>query len=214
MSFYSKEYPTIGTSNMTLAVTGFNTSIVQGLAKLLGPDDDVVRIESRTEIPTVDRYLFAAGYLLGKNLWVQSDDQVAEAFRVNAAAPIAMCDWIFKHNPKARICVIGSESGFAWGFDGAYAGAKAALHCYVETKPLKPQQQLVCIAPGIIEDSGMTQRRTDHENLDKRRKEHPKHRFLNSMEVARLAYFVLYVDQGYLSNVVIRMNGGDHARAR
>ena len=110
--------------------------------------------------------------------------------------------------------MIGSESGFAWGFDGAYAGAKAALHCYVENKPLRPKQQLVCIAPGIIEDAGMTERRMDKENLEKRRKDHPKHRFLTSDEVAKLAHFLLYVDQGYISNVVIRMNGGDHARAR
>jgi NAD(P)-dependent dehydrogenase (short-subunit alcohol dehydrogenase family) len=75
---------------------------------------------------------------------------------------------------------------------------------------IKPQQQIVCVSPGIIEDAGMTVRREDRVNLARRRDMHPKRRFLRAIEVARMIHFLLYVDEGYTSGVVIRMNGGAH----
>ena len=71
-----------------------------------------------------------------------------------------------------------------------------------------PQQQLVAVAPSIIEDSGMTKVRTDHENLAARCQANPKGRFLKAIEVARLVRFLLYDDKGYINNTVIEMNGG------
>jgi hypothetical protein len=64
----------------------------------------------------------------------------------------------------------------------------------------------------MILDSGMTQRRTDTENVRRAERASPKRRLLTAREVARLAHFLLYVDEGYTSNVVIEMNGGKFAR--
>lgn len=194
---------------MTLAVTGFNTTLVMEL-RLRLPEEEIVRINDRTSVPMVERYLLAGGLLLGKRIWDQSDEQVAEVFLANAGIPIKLCDYILAKNENARIVVIGSESGYTWSYDGAYAAAKCALHRYVETKRLEPNQQLVCIAPSIIEDAGMTTRRTDVENLLRRRTVHPKKRFLKVKEVALMVYHLLYVDEGYTTNCVIRMNGGAH----
>ncbi|MFS2208487.1 hypothetical protein, partial [Variovorax sp. Varisp36] len=62
------------------------------------------------------------------------------------------------------------------------------------------------MAPGIIGDAGMTLRRADKHNLMARQMAHRKRRFIEAIEVARLIHFLLYVDQGYLSGIVIRMN--------
>lgn len=191
---------------MTLAVTGYGSRIVQELITLLPSGEDVIRMDG--EPPLCDRYLLCAGVLRPKRINEQTQDEVAETFRVNCAWPIQFCDSMFARNERARIVVMGSDSGYAWSHDGAYAAAKAGLHRYVETKRLGPQQQLVCVAPSIIADTGMTERRDDHENLDRRRAAHPKRRFLKAVEVARLLHFLLYVDEGYLSGQVIRMNGG------
>ena len=56
----------------------------------------------------------------------------------------------------------------------------------------------------------MTERRQDVENLQHRQEKHPKRRFLEAAEVARMIHFLLYVDEGYTTGVVIRMNGGEH----
>ncbi len=178
--------------------------------QLLPVGEQVIRVDARAAVepPIVARYVLAAGMLVGKPLLQQEPDELIGTLLANATIPIAFCDAVLMDNPHARICVIGSESGFTWSHDGTYAAAKAALHKYVETKKLKPMQQLICIAPSIIEDSGMTQRRTDLDHLARRKAEHPKQRFLRAKEVARLIHFVLYVDEGYLSGQVIRMNGG------
>lgn len=160
------------------------------------------------------RYFFCQGLLRGKSMDEQTSDEIAESMAVNCTQIIKACEQILEENRVARICVMGSESGYAGSYDGAYATAKAHLHAYVESKCLRnPGQQLVCVAPSIIYDAGMTVRRKDQDKLEIRRNSHPKRRYLRSMEVARLVHFLLYVDCGYLSGVVIRMHGGRAAWA-
>jgi len=189
-----------------LAVTGYNSRIVQELKTLLPEGEEIARIDE--VIPAADRYLLCAGLLRPKHILEQSPEEIAESMHANCIWPMKLCENIFGLQDNARICIVGSESGFSWSYDGAYAAAKAALHRYVETKKLKPGQQLVCVAPSIIGDASMTTRRTDVENLEMRRAKHPKRRFLRAIEVARMVHHLLYVDEGYTTGTVIRMNGG------
>jgi NAD(P)-dependent dehydrogenase (short-subunit alcohol dehydrogenase family) len=194
-----------------LAIRGANSQLAVELAKLVAGDDAIMAVNRDEPLPHAERYLFAQGFLAGKAITSATPELIAQTFMVNAALVIGECDLTIANNDRARICIIGSESGFAWSFDGAYAASKAAVHRYVETKELRTaQQQLICVAPGIIKDAGMTTRRADKEGLARREAQHPKRRFLTSLEVARLVHHVLYVDEGYLSGVIIRMNGGEH----
>lgn len=190
-----------------LAVTGYRSKIVEELRKLLPAHEKVVRCDELADW-TADSYLFCAGLLRPKTLLHQTKEEIEESIWVNLLSPMQLCDSVLKRNDKARICVMGSESGFSWSHDGAYAAAKAALHRYVETKKIGPHQQLVCVAPSIIEDAQMTLRRQDTDNLERRRQAHPKQRFLKAVEIARLIHFLLYVDEGYVSGTVIRVHGG------
>lgn len=194
-----------------IIATGWGSTIVQALLPLL-PEGEKSRRAVYYDVPLkADRYLFCAGVLRARKIATQSDSELTETFLVNCASVIQACDRIIEANDNARICVVGSESGFSGSFDGAYAASKAALHRYVETKRLRTaEQQLVCVAPGIIGDSGMTLRRTDQRELHQREMMHPKGRFLEAAEVAQLIKFLLYDDAGYVSGCVIRMNGGEH----
>lgn len=195
-----------------LAIRGAASRIAFELQALL-PEGEEVMAVPRGETPTftADRYLFCQGLLRSKRRIDQTDAEVDEGIYVNAHQVMSACDVLLGGNANARICVIGSESGFSGSYDDTYAEAKKRLHNYVETRRLwYPGQQLVCVAPGIIWDTRLTQSRNDLDALDQRRHRHPKRRWLTAIEVARLVHFVLYVDQGYLSNVVIRVNGGEH----
>lgn len=194
-----------------IAIRGASSAIALALLALV--TEPVVEIPRDGPVPmNADRYLFTAGLLRASPMRQQTAAEISEGWWVNAGSVIRACDEIIARNPVARICVMGSESGYAGSFDGTYAAAKAALHAYVETKALTyPGQQLVAIAPSIIGDAGMTLRRKDTEALMRRRLDHPKRRFLEAAEVAALVHHVLYVDRGYLSGTVIRMHGGGHA---
>jgi len=164
-----------------------------------------------------EKYLFCVGLIRQAKIRQQYDEQVAQSFMVNTVNVIRECDRLLETNPRARICVVGSESGFKWSFDGAYAASKAGLHRYVETKRLKhPDQQLVCVAPTCIEGSGMNlQRGADGKKaLAERVKHHPKKRWLEPIEVARMVHFLLCLDEGYTTGITIRMNGGEHCGDR
>lgn len=195
-----------------IAISGIRSRIAEELIAALPDDEAVERFTSAADIPTdADRYLFCAGVLHGESIGMAEPAHVTETLLVNFSAVAAACDLVLLLNRRARICVIGSESGISGSFDMAYAGAKAALHLYVETKRVGPDQQLVGIAPNIIADAGMTTRRPDRAELAARAEAHPKRRWVRSEEVARLAHFLLYEDEGYISGIMIRMNGGAHA---
>jgi NAD(P)-dependent dehydrogenase (short-subunit alcohol dehydrogenase family) len=193
-----------------LAIRGYGSEIARELAQLVPGTETIVPIPRNGAMPVnATRYLFCAGVLYARPAVEQREAEIEESRRVNLWQVTDDCERILSVNDRARICLIGSESGYAGSYDGTYAAAKRELHSYVETKRLRTKdQQLVCIAPSIIEDCGMTQRREDRENLERRRQAHPKGRFLWAYEVARLVHFCLYVDDGYLCNVTIRMNGG------
>lgn len=151
-------------------------------------------------------YLICAGYLAGKVARDQSVHEIQRAFEANFVEVVQLCDDLIDGNPEARICIIGSESGFSGSHDMIYAGAKAALHLYIETKRLRtPEQLLVGIAPHIIGDSGMTRRRSDYEATIARGRKTRLGRWLFAQEVADLAAFLLYSASPALSNQVIRM---------
>lgn len=191
-----------------LAVTGASTTIVQQL-RTLAPDDTQF-VECRTaDIPiNADRYLFAAGLLLGERINAAGSQ---DAWRVNFAEVAESIERVLACNRDARICVIGSESAATGSYDMAYAGSKAALELYVRTRRLPyPDQQLVGISPGIIEDSGMTIRRKDWTELARRRQGHPKGRFATALEVAKLAHFLLFGDSRFVTGTTVLINGGEH----
>ena len=192
-------------------VRGAGSAIAQALAEL----EAICPIGRHDEIPTDGtKYLFCAGVLRQKRTLDQNEFESADTFSVNASLVIRACDRLIECNPKARICVMGSEAAYTGSFDSFYAASKAALHRYVETKRLKhPGQQLVCVAPSIIADTGMTNARNaaGRRAMEDRRVLHPKGRFLEPMEVARVIHFLL--DQDYITGTVIRMNGGEHTGA-
>lgn len=192
-----------------IVITGWRSQIAIEFRKAL-PVEEAAMPGSAVggRMPKAGRYLFCQGLLRPKQATEQSDAEIAEGVKVNYSSIVRACREIFAENDAARVCIIGSESGYRGSFDGVYAAAKMALHRFVETERLKPRQQLVAISPGIVSDAGMTIRRNDLDNLERRRAEHPKGRFLTSREVAEVAYFALYGASDYLSGTIIRLHGG------
>ena len=195
---------------MTVGIAGHGSAIAREFMKLL-PRAERAVCERLADMPSdLDHYLVCAGHLEGWSLMQISDASAQRTWLANFIEPARFCDRALLTNPKARICVIGSESGFLGSYDMAYAGAKAALHLYVETKRLtSPHQQLVCIAPTIISDAGMTQRRDDVGKLGARAA-HTRHgRWLEAREVAELAHHALFAATPFLSNTVIRLRAAE-----
>ncbi|CDX26697.1 hypothetical protein MPL3356_60502 [Mesorhizobium plurifarium] len=196
---------------MTIVITGWRSAIAEEFRRLLRSNEEIVHgkpLDANFPLGA-ERYLFCQGLLRPKRIEDQTDEEIKEGIEVNYGSIVRACDLIFASNVLARVCVIGSESGYRGSFDENYASAKALLHSYVEGKKLTSQlQQLVAISPGIIGDCRMTTSRVDVENLERRRIAHPKRRFLTATEVAAMARTLLYF-QPYVSGTVIRMHGGD-----
>ena len=204
-----------------IVITGWRSKIAEEFRDLHTPVELTVKYLSgrrkfmkhgkplEPDFPTnASHYLFCQGLLRPRRMQDQTEAERTEGFEVNLDSIQRACNAVLAVNDTARICIIGSESAYNGSFDDVYAVSKMLLHSYVERKPLKPGQQIVAISPGIIEDAGMTIRRTDQEMLAARRAAHPMGRFLQAREVAHLAHHLLY-HQPYIRNTVIRMNGGE-----
>jgi len=194
---------------MNVVITGWRSKIAEEFRALLPEGETSIWGKPcEPDFPSADRYFFCHGLIRPKSMEDQTTAERDESWVVNYISTATLCDWIIEGNPNARICIIGSESGYRDSFDGTYAVSKGAVHRYVEGKRLKaPGQQLVAISPSIIGDAGMTTRRVDLGNLKRRQAEHPKGRFLWASEVAKMAHHLLY-HQPYVSGTVIRMHGG------
>lgn len=142
-----------------------------------------------------------------------SNKEIYDSVTVNLLSTVKICELALNNNPNVRIVVIGSEAGIKGCFDIPYALSKAALQKYVEERRIiNFSQQLVCISPTTISDARTTKYRKDQHNVEKGLLDNPKGRGVTSKEVAELIYFLLFVDQGYVSNTTILMNGGKTAR--
>jgi NAD(P)-dependent dehydrogenase (short-subunit alcohol dehydrogenase family) len=138
----------------------------------------------------------------------QTDDEIEASLDANFNSIVDACDLIFAKNRTARVCVIGSESGYRGSFDEGYAAAKRQMHHYIKTfVPHFPQQQLVGISPSIIIDTKMTESRKDIKRLNARMQAHPMKRWLLAREVAAMAHFLLF-NAPYCNGTVVRMHGG------
>ncbi|WP_295900297.1 SDR family oxidoreductase [uncultured Vibrio sp.] len=160
-----------------------------------------------------DVYIFNLGLLQGVRILDQTTDDMYKSLCVNALFSIKSCEYILKHNPNARIFIIGSESGKKGSYDTSYFLAKSMLRAYVKERKLSsPNQQLLLISPSTIEDGKMTTDRTDIELLSNYKEAHPKKRFLSSEEVSNFIYDIITNESTYLCNTEIELNGGKFAR--
>ncbi|MBI3687583.1 MAG: SDR family oxidoreductase [Actinobacteria bacterium] len=218
---------------MTVLVTGASSTIARETLRIVQerrPGEEVVRLgrspgcapvvdlRSMDQIDALaddvlqaDRLLVCHGLLHAKDFLAQSPGEVIDSLTVNLLSTVRLVERALSVNPDLRAVVLGSESGFKGSFDGSYALAKAGLHAYVRRRRLSPRQQLVCVAPSVIGDAGMTTRRVDQDRVRERAATHPMGRLASSAEIAEFIYYLLYLDQGYINNAVIPVDGGKFA---
>lgn len=65
-------------------------------------------------------YIFNLGLILPKNIIELSENEIFDSLKINALFTICSCEYILKSNNKARIFIIGSESGRKGSFDTTY----------------------------------------------------------------------------------------------
>ncbi|MBA6264788.1 SDR family NAD(P)-dependent oxidoreductase [Colwellia sp. Bg11-12] len=160
-----------------------------------------------------DTYIFNLGFIQSKRLLDQEDKDIYKSLCINALFVIKSCEYILSNNSKARIFIIGSESGKKGSFDTSYFLAKSMLRAYTKERQLiSPEQQLLLISPSTISDGKMTTDRADVDTIARYKKQHPKKRFLESIEVASFVADIIKNPSTYLCNTEIELNGGKFSR--
>ena len=164
-------------------------------------------------IKKVDKILILQSVISSIPFLKRRSSDIASQVSVNLLSVVKICEVALQHNRKVKIIILGSESGIKGSFDIVYSLTKAAIHKYVEERKIKyPEQQLICLAPSTIIDSHMTIKRKDKKNVQKSIINNPKKRGILSKEISNFIYTLFYEQTDYISNTVIRIDGGKFAR--
>lgn len=186
-----------------IAATGYRSSIVRELASMsempiVRLSADLHKVDCLLDIPWSKYFVLAAGVLHQKQTLSQSPSEIEESLAVNLVNVIRICETIFKYRENAVICVVGSYSGIKGSYDQTYAAAKAGVHQYVQCRQTVCGQRIFAVAPHIILDSGMTERRKDYADIQGR----PG--ILSARDVAKEIYRGLFMSEINNEVVVLR----------
>jgi NAD(P)-dependent dehydrogenase (short-subunit alcohol dehydrogenase family) len=174
--------------------------------------DLVNTIEFKKNIDNV--ILYSWGKLYPASINNQTFEEKLEGFIFNYLIPVSLIDHLNTSEFSFNFIYISSESAKKGSFDSNYASQKAATEMFIrECQLLIKKSILVGVAPSMIIDSGMTQRRNDIENVFKAEKFHPKKRLLYTNELVDLIEYLMHSNT-YISNTIIEMNGGKFARMK
>ena len=214
-----------------LVVTGYNSSICIELLKLLSKKKDIEiircgrcdqadvifdfnKLEDCSRFAAfIDKtepdYLFLNhGLLVGEKLKDMDEQNIIKTLHVNLVS-IAMVLECLVSIREMRTVVMSSISGKIGSYDTLYAATKAGIDVLVKSfaPQLPPSSRLNAISPGIIEDTRMTEVRSDLDVLRKKKEKTPTQIFCSSLEVARLSYFLLF-ECGNMTGENLNVNGG------
>ena len=211
---------------------GANSKIIKELSLMLDKSDKIKKVNKfdRNKLDfsiitqeqlksainlSSDYYIISVGVLYPKRILEQSEEEINLSINVNLLSIVKICDYLLENNDKAKIIIVGSESGKKGSYDTTYFLTKAALSAYVkERKITSENQQIVIVSPSVIQDAKMTTSREDHDNININRDAHPKKRLLNSVEVANVIFFLIESGLDYITNTEIEVNGGKFARMK
>ena len=164
-------------------------------------------------IKEVDKILLLQSIISSKDFLKRRQSDLINQININLISIIKICEIALRFNKKVKIIILGSESGIKGSYDITYALTKTAIHKYVEEKKIKyPNQQLICIAPSTIIDTKMTLKRKDKKNVLKSISNNPKKRGIKAFEISNLIYNIFYNTTDYMTNLVIKVDGGKFSR--
>lgn len=166
-------------------------------------------------IKSADKILLLQSVLSSKDFLKRTGYDINNQININLISIIKICEIALRNNKDVKIIILGSESGIKGSYDIVYGLMKSAIHKYVEERKIGfSKQQLVCISPSTIIDGKMTLKRKDKKNIMKSINVNPKKRGINSFEIADLIYHLFYDLTDYITNTVIRVDGGKFSRMK
>ncbi len=165
------------------------------------------------KITNADKILLLQSVISSKKFIKRSQREILDQVTINLMSVIKICEIALEKNKNVKIIVLGSESGIKGSYDIVYGLMKTSLHKYVEERRINhSKQQLICISPSTIIDSRLTFKRKDQKNILKSVRNNPKKRGIMSFEIAELIYNIFYKTTDYITNTVIKVDGGKFTR--
>lgn len=162
----------------------------------------------------IDSFINAAGVAIGLPIWDNDLEEAARLFNINLMSPMVACGGL---RPRFRngsaIILFSSQSAFRGGWDDVYNASKGGINTFIKSFALKvaPEIRVIGIAPGITENTRMTNsRRVD--DLDKIRSSIPLRRFASVEEISELAVALIGSAGAYMTGCVVDVNGGNYLR--
>lgn len=162
----------------------------------------------------IDAFVNFAAVLPGRSIMEQVYEGLQDLFNINVISPILIMKNIKNRIKKGgSIVLIGSISGQKGSFDDPYAASKGAIHSLVKSLALKfaPDIRVVGIAPGITDNTGMTNNLIPglyEQNIEKV----PLKCAGRPEDIAKIALMLTSESAQFITGSMIDINGGQYLR--
>jgi 3-oxoacyl-[acyl-carrier protein] reductase len=160
-------------------------------------------------------FINAAGILPAKNFTESTAESLTELFNINVISPMLILKAAVPLLvPGGVVVLFGSISGHKGSYDDGYAASKGAIHSLVRSlvDKLSPQHRIIGIAPGMVENTRMTDELVPgrfEENL----KKIPLRKAGRPEDIAALTLFVLSDACQFMTGSILDINGGQYLRS-
>lgn len=162
----------------------------------------------------VDTFINAAGIAIGKPIWDTDLTETINLMNINLISPMVACGVLrMKLRKGGAVLLFSSQSAYRGGWDDVYNASKGGINSFIKSFAIKmaPDIRVIGIAPGITENTRMTQGRLDND-LDRIRETIPLKRFANAEEIAELVIAMIGKAGAYMTGCVVDVNGGNYLR--
>lgn len=218
---------------MTILISGYSSEIARELTKLIRAQNSSLQVcnvgrSAESDVfcdfacfNSVKRFveddLFALnpsgfflnhGVLYGRKASSMSLDEINSYMMVNCFSFLLILEAL-ANIKNINVVVMSSISAKEGSFDPIYAATKAGVDSYRAraVRDFDQSSRLNFISPGIISDARMTTSRQDMENVRASEDRTPTRQLTNSLEVARLAKYLI-LEPGNIHCQDFGINGG------
>lgn len=154
-------------------------------------------------------YLFLNhGILHGKKLQQMSETEIKETLHCNMLSYLMTMESLPKLSDLKTV-LMSSISSKAGSYATLYAASKSGMDVMIQSivKELPASSRLNAVSPGIIQDTKMTEARTDLHILDQKTNATPSKKLTQASDVANTVFYLLFENDN-INGENININGG------
>ena len=179
-------------------------------------EEEVIEMVAKSinKFKKIDVLVYNAGISIDNDISLKDSNEFKRVIDVNLLGSFLVTKYVSKHmlnEKEGNIIFVSSKNGidteyeYSIDYDASKAGVISLMHNF--SKLLSPYIRVNTVAPGWVNTDYISNNLND-EFIQMEKDKVLLNRFANSIEIAKVIYFLSSDSASYINNTVIRVDGG------